>query len=105
MKYNIIKKYKEEGLLIPGVFDKAFKSVMQEISCKCYLVEIINELTKLPIEYIDKNLVFKNSELPVKYLEEKQKITDLVVEIENTIINIEMNNFYYKGLIKRIIYT
>lgn len=101
MKNSIIQKYKEEGLLVPGVFDKAFKSIMQEKNCKCYLVDIINELTKLPKEYVDKNLIFKNSELPVKYLEEKQKITDLVVEIENTIINIEMNNSYYKGLIER----
>lgn len=101
MKNSIIKKYKEEGLLVPGVFDKAFKSIMQDEKCKCYLIDIINELTKLPKEYVDKNLIFKNNELPVKYLEEKQKITDLVVEIEDTIINIEMNNSYYKGLIER----
>ena len=98
---NIVEKYKNEGLVVPGVFDKVFKSVMQDKKCKGYLVEIINNITNIPKEYIEENIVFKNSELPVEYLREKQNITDLVVEIQDNIINLETNNFYYKGLIER----
>ena len=76
---NVVEKYKNEGLVVPGVFDKVFKSVMQDEKCKGYLVEIINSITNIPKEYIEENIVFKNSELPKEYLKEKQNITDLVV--------------------------
>lgn len=101
MKNNVVERYKKEGLVVPGLYDKAFKAIMQDESCRDYLVEIVHELTKLPKEYLEENMVFKNSELPVDYLEEKRKVTDLLVEVEENIINLEMNNFYYKGLIER----
>ena len=101
MQKEIIKKYKEKGLIVPGVYDKVFKAIMQDNTCREYLIEILFELTKLPKEYIKENLIIKNSELPLERLKEKQKITDIIVEIQNNIINLEMNNFYYKGLIER----
>ena len=100
MKNKILERYEKEGLVVPGVFDKVFKSVMQDENCKDYLIEIINNLTNIPKEYLKENIIFKNSELPIEYLNEKQKITDLVIEVQNNIINLEMNNFYYKGLIE-----
>ena len=101
MKNKILERYEKEGLVVPGVYDKVFKSVMQDENCKDYLVEIINNLTNIPKEYLKENMIFKNSELPIEYVNEKQKITDLVIEVQNNIINLEMNNFYYKGLIER----
>ena len=101
MNNEIIKRYKEKGLIVPATYDKVFKAIMQDEDCRDYLVEIIHGCTNLPKDYIKENIVFKNSELPVEYLQEKQKITDLVIEVEANIINLEMNNFYYKGLIER----
>ena len=101
MKNDIIEKYKKEGLVVPATYDKVFKAVMQDKNCKEYLIEIIHEITKMEKEYIRENMVIRNSELPVKYAEEKRKVTDLVIDIENNLINIEMNNSYYKGLIER----
>ena len=96
MKYKI-----ENKRIIPGTYDLVFKSIMQDKKCRRYLEYIIHECTKIDEKYIRKNLVIKNSELPVKSLSQKKKITDLVVEIGKNIINIEMNNYYYKGLFER----
>ena len=101
MKYKVLEKYKKEGLIVPGTYDKAFKSIMQNKKCREFLIETINYCTKIPKDVLKKELIIKNSELPVTNLNEKRKITDLVLEVDNNIINLEMNNFYYNGLIER----
>lgn len=60
MQKQIIKKYEEKCLIVPGVYDKVFKAIMKDNTCREYLVEIIFELTKLPKEYIKENMVIKN---------------------------------------------
>lgn len=101
MHNKILEKYKREGLVVPATYDIVFKSVMQDESCRDYLVEILHECTKLDKSYIKKNMVIRNSELSVKNVNEKRKITDLIIDIENNIINLEMNRYYYDGLIER----
>lgn len=101
MKNKIIEKYRKEGIVIPGTYDAMFKAIMQDKSCREYLIEIIYNCTKLPKKFIRENLIITNSELPVENFSEKRKITDLVIEIGNNIINLEMNCFYYNGLIER----
>ena len=66
MKNIIIEKYRQEGLVVPGVYDKVFKAIMQDRACRQYLVEIIHELTKLPKEYINENMVIKNTHLRIR---------------------------------------
>lgn len=39
--------------------------------------------------------------MPVENINKKRKVTDLVLDVQNNIINLEMNNSYYYGLIKR----
>ncbi len=96
-----MEKYKKEGMVVPGTYDVMFKSIMQDKSCREYLIDIIYNCTKLPKEFIRKNIIMTNSELPVENFSERRKITDLVIEIGNNIINLEMNCFYYNGLIER----
>ena len=45
--------------------------------------------------------MFKNNEQRLKGISEKRKITDMVVEIEDNVINLEMNKEYYEGLMDR----
>lgn len=45
--------------------------------------------------------MFKNNEQRLKGISEKRKITDMIVEIEDNVINLEMNKEYYEGLMDR----
>lgn len=92
---------REKMRLIPMTYDKVFKSVLTSIEARDYLSEIISDITRLPKEKIKKDMVFKNSELMVKSINEKRKISDLVVEVKDCVINLEMNKDYYDGLVDR----
>ena len=87
--------------VITMMSDEVFKSVLQDRSCEDYLVDIIEGITKINKDYIKRNLVFKNSELTKEEIEEKGKITDLLIELQDNIINLEMNKYYYDGLFNK----
>ena len=87
--------------VITMMSDEVFKSVLQDRSCEDYLVDIIEGITKINKDYIKRNLVFKNSELTKEEIEEKGKITDLLIELQGNIINLEMNKYYYDGLFNK----
>ena len=92
-------KEKENEKVIPMTFDPVFKTVLT--SNKDYLVDIISGITKLDKNYVKENIVFKNQELAKANIKERGKITDLIVDIKRNIINLEMNNNYYKALIEK----
>ena len=87
--------------VITMMSDAVFKSVLQDRSCEDYLVDLIEGITKINKDYIKRNLVFKNSELTKEEIEEKGKITDLLIELQGNIINLEMNKYYYDGLFNK----
>ncbi len=86
---------------IPLTNDRMFKAVLTSNEARDYLADIISGITNLPKENIKRDMVFKNTEHPVSGINEKKKISDLVVEIKDNVINLEMNNDYYKGLTDR----
>lgn len=89
---------KDNDKVITMTQDAVFKSVLQDKNCEDYLVDIISGITRLKRRYVKDNLVFKNSELAKDEVVEKGKITDLLVELRDNIINLEMNKKYYDGL-------
>lgn len=92
---------KEKVKIIPMTYDKMFKSVLTSKEARGYLVEIISDITGLPKNKIEKDMIIKNSEHSINSISEKKKISDLVVEIKDSVINLEMNKCYYDGLIDR----
>ena len=82
-------------------YDKMFKSVLTSKEARGYLASIISDITGLPKKKIEKDMVIKNSEYSINSISEKKKISDLVVEIKDSVINLEMNKYYYDGLIDR----
>ena len=52
-------------------------------------------------EVISKDMVISNNELSVEVYDEKKMRTDILVEIEKNIINLEMNRTYYEGLFEK----
>ena len=89
----------DKNKIIPGTYDPIFKAILT--TNKRYLAEIISGITNLDLEEVYNNIVIKNNEFPISNYKEKRKISDLVVEVDRTIINIEMNRFYYKKLYKK----
>ena len=87
--------------IIPMTYDKMFKSVLTSKEGRWYLVDLISNITKIKRSKIEKNIVFKNSEHQIIGIGEKKKISDLVVEVKECVINLEMNKEYYEGIENR----
>ena len=98
-----IKSYHEDVVrqkyeVIPGTFDPIFKEIFK--SNKEFLADIIYEVTGIPKEEVLKGTII-NSEYPILNINEKKRTSDLIIELDDSVINLEMNNHYYKKLNKR----
>lgn len=83
--------------IIPMTNDRVFKSVLSSIEARDYLIDIISGITGLPKANLKKDMTFVDSEHRIS----SKKISDLVVEVKDNVINLEMNNTYYKKLVDR----
>lgn len=90
-----------EYKIIPMTNDRVFKSVLSSIEARDYLIDIISGITGLPKENLKKDMTFVDSEHRISSKKESKKISDLVVEVKDNVINLEMNNTYYKKLVDR----
>ena len=61
------------------------------------MIDIISGITGLPKANLKKAMTFVDSEHRIS----SKKISDLVVEVKDNVINLEMNNTYYKKLVDR----
>ena len=82
---------KNPDTLMSSMYDPIFKSIVQNPDFRSLLSLIISHVTVYSPSYIYENLVFANTELPVENYKERKKITDIIVKVEGTIINIEAN--------------
>ena len=101
---KLSKKSKEmldQGIVVSPLYDIVFKSVLRAPRCRDYLIELIHIITHISKEEMKKNLRIENSEHLVSHTKEKRKVSDMIVSIENNIINLEMNQEYYEGLLKK----
>ena len=86
-----IKEIREKKRVIPATFDPVFKSLLTNENNRGYLEDLISYVTKIPKEIISKNMVVVNNQLPIEKYNNKQMNTDILVEIERNVINLEMN--------------
>ena len=96
-----LQEIREKKRVIPATFDPVFKSLLTNKDNRDYLVDLISNITKIPRYAISNNMIILNNELGVEYYDSKKMQTDILVEIENNIINLEMNNSYYEGLFNK----
>ena len=87
--------------IIPGTFDPVFKEIFTSPDCHNFVCALISEITKLDLNYLKENLKVINSNLPKSRAFEKTSITDVLLSVDGNILNIEMNNEYYKGLFEK----
>lgn len=85
----------------PMTYDRVFKSVLQDRKVRNYLIDMLSNITKIPKAEFKGKIVFKNSELSNIENKEKLKIADLIIELDNSVINLEMNKKLYLGLIDK----
>ena len=67
---NQVKLKKE---MIPTMFDPIFKSLFQNKNFRKTLSYFLSKLTKCSKSYIYENLVFLNTEIPIKHYDEKKR--------------------------------
>ena len=85
--------------LIPTMFDPVFKSLFQNKNFRKTLSYFLSRLTRYSESYIYENLTFLNTEIPIENYDEKKKIADLIIKIDEDIINIEANRNNNKSTI------
>lgn len=95
---NIITQYinnteRRKVEVIPGTFDLTFKLVFS--SEREYLADIVNGITEIPKKIVEEKALIINSEHVIENIEEDKRTSDLVIEVDNNIINIEINRSYY----------
>ena len=86
-----LQEIREKKRVIPATFDPVFKSLLTNENNRGYLEDLISYITKIPKEIISKNMVVVNNQLPIEKYNNKQMNTDILVEIERNVINLEMN--------------
>ena len=96
-----MRELHEKGKVIPGKYDPVFKALFEKESMRGILAYIISEITKIQKEYIIEHLVIKNTNIPKKKYMEKGKTADFVVEIKDHLINLEMNTYVKKGVLRK----
>ena len=97
---SLSKKYLERGEVVSPLYDLVFKSLFMDPKCRDYLIDIISGVTRIKRENLQQ-LYFENTEHPITHMKEKSKRSDLIVSIKNNVINIEMNQSYYKRLFEK----
>ena len=96
---KIRDKLKEEGKVIPGIYDMVFKEVMK--GCPNYLADILYQILGLDKEITLNNMTIQDTNHRISHITEKEKRSDVIVQIENKLINLEMNKKYYDGLYEK----
>ena len=84
----------DENKYMNSMYDRIFKSIVQNPNFKKLLSLIISEVTDFSSSFIYENLVFVNTELPIENKDEKVMITDILAYVDGSIINIEANKFF-----------
>ena len=99
VREELLEDLKEN--IIDLKLDSAFKKVFSDESNKYYLAYLINYCTGMDIDYVEKHLKYKNNFVSGKNLNKKIGETDILVEIDDKVINVEMNREVSETLIRK----
>ena len=79
-------------------YDVVFKTVFT--SLPNLLARLISDITNIPYSLLENNIYLEANELPIERDNEKAKWCDFIVKYDNnSVINIELNNYSHTGLI------
>jgi len=81
--------------------DSAFKKVFSDENNKYYLAYLINYCTGMDIDFVESHLKYKNNFVSGRNLDKKIGETDILVEVDDKVINVEMNKTVGESLIRK----
>ena len=84
-----MKKILEPGKVLKPTSDVVFKNLMKNEKNKDFLARIISIVTKMDYDYVLNNIVITDTDTLESNVGNHYNTGDLVVNIENTKINIE----------------
>jgi len=82
----------EEGKIVPLSNDLVFKNVVKNVVNRDFLAKIINLVTCIDYDYLLKNMIVIDADIPDKSVFVHHNEQDVVVTIDNKYINVEMSN-------------
>ena len=82
----------EEGKVVPLSNDLVFKNVVKNVVNRDFLAKIINLVTGIDYDYLFKNMIVIDADIPDKSIFVHHNEQDVVVTIDNKYINVEMSN-------------
>ena len=82
----------EEGKVVPLSNDLVFKNVVKNVVNRDFLAKIINLVTGIDYDYLLKNMIVIDADIPDKSVFVHHNEQDVVVTIDNKYINVEMSN-------------
>ena len=82
----------EEGKVVPLSNDLVFKNVVKNVVNRDFLAKIINLVTGIDYDYLFKNMIVIDADIPDKSVFVHHNEQDVVVTIDNKYINVEMSN-------------
>jgi len=91
----------KEGYLIPATFDIIFKELFTSFDTRDYTSSVLSNITGIPKDDLKNNMVILNNELEIENYKDKKMRTDILIKIEKSIINLEVNKYYYEGLFEK----
>ena len=96
---EIVKELKRKGEIVPATYDCIFKAIMR--NCPKYRADLTSRLTGIPKKLILNTYKEMNSEYVVDNVLEKGKVSDVLFEVKDYVLNYEFNNRKWDGLIER----
>ena len=82
----------EEGKVAPLSNDLVFKNVVKNVVNRDFLAKIINLVTGIDYDYLFRNMIVIDADIPDKSVFVHHNEQDVVVTIDNKYINVEMSN-------------
>ena len=100
---NIIEKTNkiDTDKIKPMMYDYIAYEVLTNKTNKSYTAFIISEITNMEYNYVLNNMEVINNRHSISNKNNKRAISDVIIKIENTIIDIEINKNYYKGVLEK----
>ena len=85
---------------IPATYDIIFKTIMTKEEHRDFVLSLIHEITKIPIQELRKHFKQIHSQLPVEHKKQKKGNVDILYCYnQNNYINFEMNLEYSEALL------
>ncbi len=82
----------EDGKIVPLSNDLVFKNVVKNVVNRDFLAKIIYLVTGIDYDYLFKNMIVIDADIPDKSVFIHHNEQDVVVTIDNKYINVEMSN-------------